>query len=66
METKYPNIRIRLSGKDGNAFAIMGNVTSALKKNKVPESEISLFRKEAMSGDYDNLLQTCIKWVEVS
>ncbi len=64
-ETKYPNIKVQLSGKDGNAFVIIGSVTRALRKNKVPAEEVSLFQKEATSGDYNDLLATCMKWVDV-
>ena len=63
--TKYPDIHVQLTGNDGNAFVILGKVTAALKRNKVSQDEIDEFKKEAMSGDYDNLLQTCIKWVDV-
>lgn len=64
--TKYPNIRVRLSGKDGNAFAILGNVRRAMEKAKVPAKEVSEFFDEATSGDYDHLLYTCGRWVSVS
>ena len=63
---KYPNIKVKLVGKDGNAFAIMGRVREAMKKAKVPKEEIDLFLKDAMSGDYDNLLATCCEYVSVS
>ena len=63
---KYPDIKVKLVGTDGNAFSIIGKVQNALKRAKVPEKEIDEFRKEAMSGDYDNVLITCLKWVEVS
>jgi hypothetical protein len=62
---KYPNVKVKLVGKDGNAFAILGSVRVALKKAKVPQTEIDAFLSEAMSGNYDNLLQTCMKWVDV-
>lgn len=65
-EIKYPNIKVKLVGKDGNAFAILGYVSEALRKKKVPQDEIDLFLKEATSGDYDNLLVTCTRWVSVS
>ena len=65
MEIKYPNIEVQLSGEDGNAFAIMGTVSKALRKNNISEDLIVEFRAEAMSGDYDNLLQTCMRWVTV-
>lgn len=64
-EVKYPEVKVSLVGEDGNAFAIIGRVTQALSRAKVSKSEIELFRQEAMSGDYDNLLQTCMKWVDV-
>lgn len=66
MVPKYPNIKVKLSGSDGNAFAIMARVRQALSKAKVPKKEIDLFIKEATSGDYDNLLQVCMSYVEVS
>jgi len=66
MSVKYPNIKVKLVGNNGNAYAILGNVRKALKQNNVPQDEIDLFLKEAMSGDYDNLLTTAIKWVNVS
>ena len=64
-EVKYPNIKVKLVGRDGNAFAILGNVISALRKAKVPAEEVKAFQTEAMSGDYNNLLCTCMKWVDV-
>jgi hypothetical protein len=64
-EVKYPNITVKLVGTDGNAFAILGKVKTALRKNDVPEEEIKKFQTEAIDGDYDHLLQTCIRWVNV-
>lgn len=66
MKPRYPNVEVELSGHDGNAFMIMGRVSKAMKKANVPQTEIDQFMKECKSGDYDNLLQTCMKWVEVS
>ena len=65
MNVKYPNVTVRLTGEDGNAFFIIGRVGMALRKAGVPNTEIEAFRAEAMSGDYDNVLQTCMRWVEV-
>ncbi len=64
-EPKYPDITVRLAGEDGNAFAIIGRVKQALWRAGVPREEIEKFREEAMSGDYNDLLATCIRWVEV-
>ncbi len=65
-DIKYPNIEVELVGQDGNAFNLIGLVCKALRRNKVPSEEVSKFQEEAMSGDYDNLLQTCMKWVNVT
>lgn len=64
-DCKYPNIKVKLVGEDGNAFTLIGLVTRALKANKVPKAEIDQFKAEAMSGDYDHLLRTCMAWVTV-
>ena len=63
---KYPNISVELSGKDGNAFAVMASVGKALKRNEVPQEEVEQFYAESMSGDYDHLLRTAMRWVVVS
>ncbi len=62
---KYPEVHVQLTGEDGNAFAIMGAVSKALKRAGVPAEEISKYKGESMSGDYDNLLQTAMRWVDV-
>lgn len=63
-ETKF-NVKVKLSGNDGNAFAIMGAVQSALSKAGATKEEIAEYLKESMAGDYDNLLRVAMKWVEV-
>ena len=62
---KYPEIEVDLVGTDGNAFALIGKVRQALKANGVSKQEIDDFIKEATSGNYNHLLQTCMKWVNV-
>ena len=64
-EIKYPNISVQLTGNDGNAFAIMGAVSKALRRNDVPKSEIDQYTEESMAGDYDALLRVAMKWVDV-
>lgn len=65
MRPKYPYIEVQLTGEDGNAFAVLGKVLRAMRKAGVPETERDEFRNEAMSGDYDHLLGTCMRYVEV-
>ena len=62
---KFPDVEVTLVGEDGNAFSIMGRVASALRRAGVEQSDIDSFREEAMSGDYDHLLQTVMRTVTV-
>lgn len=63
---KYPDIEVQLTGQDGNAFMILGLVANAMRRHGVPPEEVAAFNDEATSGDYDHLLQTAMRWVEVS
>ena len=60
------NTTVQLTGNDGNAFAIMGSVKSALKKAGATQEQIDQYMKASMSGDYDNLLRVACEWVEVN
>lgn len=62
---KYPNIKVQLTGEDGNAFFILGKVGKALKRAGLPQAEVDAFYSEAKAGDYDHLLGTAMRWVEV-
>lgn len=65
-EIKYPDVEVQLTGTDSNAFSIIGAVTQALRRHGVDRDEINKFRDEAMSGDYNNVLSTAMKWVDVA
>ena len=65
VDVKYPEITVELLGGDGNAFMILGKMQQALRRGGVSQEKIDEFKKEAKSGDYDHLLQTCMEWVEV-
>lgn len=65
MDIKYPDITVQLIGTDGNTFAILGKVRSALRKAKVDEAEINQFMDTATAGDYNHLLRTVMEWVDV-
>ena len=62
---RFPDITVRLVGKDGNAFAILGRVLRALTDAGVEKAERDAFYAEATSGDYNHLLATAMRWVEV-
>ena len=65
MTDKYQTVTVKLTGNDGNAFAIMGAVSKALKKAGATPEEVQEYMAESMSGDYNNLLRTAMRWVNV-
>lgn len=65
MEVKYPQITIKLVGEDGNAFAILARVDTALRKANISRETRELFKKEATSKDYNHLLQVVMQWVNI-
>ena len=62
---RYPEVEVKLVGKDGNAFAILGRVCEALKRAEVPQAEVDEFMAQATAGDYDHLLHVVMEWVTV-
>ena len=65
MTPKYPDITVTLAGQDGNAFAILGRCRAAARDAGLSDEEIAAFMDEAMAGDYDDLLQTAVRWFEI-
>lgn len=65
-EPKYPEVEVQLTGTDGNAYAILTKMRVAMKRAGFEVDEIREFSDEAMAGNYDHLLQTCMKWVTVT
>lgn len=66
MSPKYPNVKVKLVGEDGNAFFILGRVAQAMRRSGISNEEIEKFQEEATSGDYDNLLAIVMGCVNVS
>jgi len=59
------DIKVKLVGEDGNAFNILGKVSKALRRGGYPELADE-YKEKAMSGNYDELLQTTLEYVEVT
>jgi hypothetical protein len=63
--TDIPKPEVELAGQDGNAFAIMGRCSKALKRAGAPKEVIDEYKSKSMSGDYDNLLRVAMEFCEV-
>jgi hypothetical protein len=61
----YPHVKVQLTGQDGNAYMVLGLVSSALKRAGENKGAAD-FMAEATAGDYDHLLATAMKYVDVS
>lgn len=59
----YPNVVVRLTEEDGNAWSIMARVTRAMKEAGIDSIERDAYREQAMSGDYNHLLRVTMEWV---
>lgn len=53
---------LELTGKDGNAFMILGLARRVAIANDMDWDKIS---EEARAGDYDHLLRTMMKYFDV-
>jgi hypothetical protein len=56
---------VKLIDTDGNALAIIGRVKNALVKAGADQDYVDQYLKEAMFGDYDNLLCVTMNYVHV-
>ena len=65
-EPKYPyaTVAVQIEGPQGNAFYILGAVAAELRDMDVDGGEIDEYVKEAMAGDYENLLRVTREWVD--
>jgi hypothetical protein len=62
--TVSPKPRLTLVGENGNAFAIMSRAAKVLRRAGRAD-DVDAFMAEATAGDYDHVLQTCMRWFEV-
>ncbi len=65
MTTNVKKPTVKLTGSDGNAFAIIGACTKAGRAAGWTPEQVTAFRNEATSGDYANVLMTAGKYFTV-
>lgn len=54
-----------LVGVDGNAFAVMGYTARALSREGLRDM-VPQMRTEAIAGDYNDLIITCMKYLDIA
>lgn len=58
--------KCRLSGTDGNVFAIIGKVSDSLKKAKQHGKSAEFIQRAMSQESYEDVLSLCDEYVEVS
>lgn len=62
---KFPHVEVQLTGEDGNAFAIIGRVSKALKRAGESEGAADFQTTAFACESYDALLQLAMRTVTV-
>jgi len=65
MEVKYPEINVKLVGSDGIAYVMLGRFTAPMTSAGCTPAQVKAFLDDATSRGYDNVLQTCMRYVSV-
>ena len=55
-------VQIDIANSDGNAFALIGGWKRAARREDWSEDDIEAVIAEAMSSDYDHLVQTIMEY----
>jgi hypothetical protein len=53
---------VELAVLDGNALVLIGAVRSGLRRAGNSPEVLKAFSEEAMSGDYQHVIQTCVAY----
>lgn len=59
-----PTSSASLVGTDGNAFAVIGTTQALLRRAGAGAGYIAAMRTEAMGGDYDHVIATCMAYLD--
>ena len=57
--------KVKLVGKDGNAWAVLGAASRAWKKANLPKEDWDQIQTLATSGDYNHLLGVIMEYFDV-
>jgi len=67
MVTQAPEpkrLPLRLSGRDGNAFSILGRAAETLRRAG-RAGDVARYQAEATAGSYEDLLAVTARWFDV-
>jgi hypothetical protein len=62
---RYPEVKARSVGTYGGFYRTVAVVQAAMRQAGIPPQELSKFCAEPRTRREDNLLRTCLRWVDV-
>ena len=62
---KYPRVKVHVTGPYAGFYSTLAAVQAAMRRAGVPLQELSNFYADAAEESEDNLLRTCLRWVDV-
>lgn len=62
----FPGAEVELSGTDSSSMVIIGLTRRVLRRAGATEEQLAAFSREATAGDHDHVIQTVMRWAEVS
>jgi len=62
---RYPQVKVQIAGASGGFYPTVAVVQAAMRRAGIPLEELSNFCAEAAETQEDNLLRTCLRWVDV-
>jgi hypothetical protein len=62
---KYPQVKIELPGPYSSFYATVAEVQAKMRLAGIPQKELSNFYEDIAEDDADNLLLTCLRWVNI-
>lgn len=65
-DVQYPDVHVQLTGKNGNAWVIIGEVAAAIRREAGTEAEQAFATAATSCGSYEELLRLCMRTVNVS
>lgn len=65
-EPRFPDVTVQLPNDTNTGSRYVARVSGALRRGGATQEEVDEFIHEATSGDYDNMLATVQRWVDVA
>ena len=62
---KYPRVKVKVTGPHSGFYVTVAAVQAEMRRAGIPAQELSNFYQAAAEDNDDNLLRTCLRWVDV-